>query len=158
MSAGSLWSSNSFTAVAFRSVIVWSYREATAPSLTTTPVGIQHLDHGIQRRISIPFNNYLYKVELARPASYASFPGTQSGTTKPPPDGVSALVIKLSKLVADECSSTSEAVIVHINTVTQSHRRAENPLIHLFGTSAPLHGGILYCVAPPNITIKTWQI
>ncbi|KJZ71760.1 hypothetical protein HIM_08845 [Hirsutella minnesotensis 3608] len=43
-----------------------------------------------------PFNNFLFKVELAIPASSTSFPGTQPGTTAAPLSGVSALVVKLS--------------------------------------------------------------
>ncbi|OAA56282.1 Aminoglycoside phosphotransferase [Niveomyces insectorum RCEF 264] len=47
------------------------------------------------------FNNYLYKVELATPASHSSFPGIQPGTTKAPPSGVSSLVFKLSNVAVE---------------------------------------------------------
>ncbi|KAG8418069.1 hypothetical protein J3458_005507 [Metarhizium acridum] len=48
-----------------------------------------------------PYNNYLFKVELATPALSSLFPGTQPGTTKAPSNGVSALVVKLSNLAVD---------------------------------------------------------
>ncbi|KAK8923387.1 hypothetical protein H634G_07522 [Metarhizium anisopliae BRIP 53293] len=41
-----------------------------------------------------PFNNYLFKVELATPALSSSFSGTQLGTTQAPSNGISVIVIK----------------------------------------------------------------
>ncbi|GKT63060.1 Protein kinase-like domain protein [Colletotrichum tofieldiae] len=54
-----------------------------------------------------PFNNFLFKVELATPAFASSFPGTQPGTCKAPPEGVSTLVIKLSNLAAHDVNNTN---------------------------------------------------
>ncbi|ROW05816.1 hypothetical protein VMCG_05139 [Cytospora schulzeri] len=42
------------------------------------------------------FNNFIYKVVLDSPMFPASFPEDQPGTSKPPPEGVSSLVIRLS--------------------------------------------------------------
>ncbi|GKT52385.1 uncharacterized protein ColSpa_12566 [Colletotrichum spaethianum] len=54
-----------------------------------------------------PFNNFLFKVELATPAFASSFPGTQPGTCKAPPEGISTLVIKLSNLAAHDVNNTN---------------------------------------------------
>lgn len=42
------------------------------------------------------FNNFIYKVVLDSPVLPSSLPEDQPGTSKPPPEGVSALVIRLS--------------------------------------------------------------
>lgn len=54
-----------------------------------------------------PYNNYLFNVQLATPALSSSFPGTQPGTTKAPPAGISCLVIKLSNLAAEGMNNTN---------------------------------------------------
>ncbi|KAL1858090.1 hypothetical protein Daus18300_010091 [Diaporthe australafricana] len=54
-----------------------------------------------------PFNNYLFRVELAVPAFASSFPGTQPGTCRAPSDGVSVLVIKLSNPAAHDVNNAN---------------------------------------------------
>ncbi|KAK7696691.1 hypothetical protein SLS64_014308 [Diaporthe eres] len=54
-----------------------------------------------------PFNNYLFKVELATPALASSFPGTQSGTCKAPSGGVSVLVVNLSNPAAHDVNNAN---------------------------------------------------
>ncbi|KJR87607.1 uncharacterized protein SPSK_01776 [Sporothrix schenckii 1099-18] len=54
-----------------------------------------------------PYNNFLYQVKLAKPASTSIFPGTQPGTSKAPPEGVSVLVLKLSNLRASGMNNTN---------------------------------------------------
>lgn len=54
-----------------------------------------------------PFNNYLFKVQLATPAFISTFPGTQPGTCRAPSDGVSLLVIKLSNPAAHDVNNTN---------------------------------------------------
>lgn len=64
-----------------------------------------------------PFNNFLFKVELATPAFAAAFPGTQPGTCKAPPEGVSTLVIKLSNLAAHDVNNANRVA----NDVASQH-------------------------------------
>ena len=75
------------------------------------------------------FNNYLYKVELFTPASSSSFPGTQAGTIKAPPGGISALVMKLSNPAADGLNNANrienDVAVQHL--VRQSMRQAGLP-------------------------------
>ncbi|KAG8156813.1 hypothetical protein KVR01_013418 [Diaporthe batatas] len=54
-----------------------------------------------------PFNNFLFKVELAAPAFASSFPGTQPGTCKAPPEGLSTLAIKLSNPAAHDVNNAN---------------------------------------------------
>lgn len=54
-----------------------------------------------------PFNNYLFKVQLATPAFDSTFPGTQPGTCRAPSDGVSLLVIKLSNPAAHDVNNAN---------------------------------------------------
>ncbi|KAI3391383.1 hypothetical protein diail_7452 [Diaporthe ilicicola] len=54
-----------------------------------------------------PFNNFLFKVELATPAFASLFPGTQPGTYKAPPEGVNTLVIKLSNMAAHDVNNAN---------------------------------------------------
>ncbi|KAF9874042.1 Protein kinase-like domain protein [Colletotrichum karsti] len=56
---------------------------------------------------AFPFNNFLFKVELAAPAFTSSFPGTQPGTCKAPSEGVSTLVIKLSNPAAHDVNNAN---------------------------------------------------
>lgn len=53
------------------------------------------------------FNNFLFKVELATPASSSVFTGKQPGTTAAPSDGISALVLKLSNPAAGGVNNTN---------------------------------------------------
>ncbi|UNI22175.1 hypothetical protein JDV02_008088 [Purpureocillium takamizusanense] len=73
-----------------------------------------------------PFNSFLYRVELAIPASSSVFPGTQPGTTPAPPGGVSTLVVKLSNLAAEGINNANrvqnDVAAQHI--VRQSMARA----------------------------------
>lgn len=64
-----------------------------------------------------PFNNFLFKVELAVPASTSSFPGTQPGTCKAPCDGVSVLVVKLSNPAAHDVNNANRVA----NDVAAQH-------------------------------------
>ncbi|ODA75857.1 hypothetical protein RJ55_08498 [Drechmeria coniospora] len=74
-------------------------------------------DHGLQpskistmaysEQYAYPYNNYLFRVDLATPASSAFLPGTQPGTTKAPSDGLSALVVKLSNPCASDVNNTN---------------------------------------------------
>lgn len=64
-----------------------------------------------------PFNNFLFKAELATPAFASSFPGTQPGTCKAPSDGVSTLVIKLSNLAAHDVNNANRVA----NDVAAQH-------------------------------------
>lgn len=68
-------------------------------------------------RYQYPFNNYLFKVELATPALASSFPGTQPGTCKAPSDGVSALVVKLSNPAAHDVNNANRVA----NDVAAQH-------------------------------------
>lgn len=54
-----------------------------------------------------PFNNFLFKVDLAAPASRAQFPGTQPGTVKAPPSGVSTVIVKLSNPRASDANNSN---------------------------------------------------
>ncbi|KAK8094983.1 Protein kinase-like domain [Apiospora hydei] len=47
------------------------------------------------------FNNYIFKVDLAAPATPSSFPGNQPCTTPPPPAGVSSLIVRMSNPLAE---------------------------------------------------------
>ncbi|KAH8742627.1 hypothetical protein F5883DRAFT_63305 [Diaporthe sp. PMI_573] len=90
---------------------------------------VQHLLHsrGLQasnistlahdEEYQYPFNNFLFKVELATPAFASSFPGTQPGTSKAPSDGVSELVIKLSNPAAHGVNNANRVM----NDVAAQH-------------------------------------
>ncbi|KYK56499.1 hypothetical protein DCS_03499 [Drechmeria coniospora] len=52
-------------------------------------------------RCPFPYNNFSFKVDLACPATCASFPGRQPGTSVLPPEGVSTLVVRLSNPLAE---------------------------------------------------------
>ncbi|KAG5980403.1 hypothetical protein E4U55_004070 [Claviceps digitariae] len=47
------------------------------------------------------YNNYLYKVDLAVPATSSSFPGLQPGTVSAPSGGITSLIVKLSNAAID---------------------------------------------------------
>ncbi|KAK2042426.1 hypothetical protein LZ31DRAFT_585896 [Colletotrichum somersetense] len=64
-----------------------------------------------------PFNNFLFKVELATPAFASSFPGTQPGTCRAPSEGVSTLVVKLSNLAAHDVNNANRIA----NDVASQH-------------------------------------
>ncbi|KAI7782864.1 Protein kinase-like domain protein [Diaporthe eres] len=64
-----------------------------------------------------PFNNYLFKVELATPALTYSFPGTQPGMCKEPSSGVSVLVVKLSNPAAHDVNNANRVA----NDVAAQH-------------------------------------
>ena len=58
-------------------------------------------------RLAFPwYNNFLYKIELAGPAVPASFK-SQPGTTPPPPDGASTLVLRFSNPHARGINNTN---------------------------------------------------
>ncbi|KAH8893473.1 hypothetical protein GQ53DRAFT_822154 [Thozetella sp. PMI_491] len=52
------------------------------------------------------FNNFIYKVELASPALPMNFPSTLPGVCSPPPEGVSALIVRLSNPLAEGLNNT----------------------------------------------------
>lgn len=54
-----------------------------------------------------PFNNFLFKVDLATPALSTQFTGTQAGTVKAPFRGVSSLIIKLSNARASDANNAN---------------------------------------------------
>ncbi|KAK8081222.1 hypothetical protein PG996_000003 [Apiospora saccharicola] len=54
-----------------------------------------------QTRDPLMFNNYIFKVDLAAPASPAFFPDTQPCTISPPPDDLSELVLRMSNPLAE---------------------------------------------------------
>lgn len=91
-----------------------------------------------------PFNNFLFKVELAAPAFASSFPGTQPGTCKPPSDGVSTLVIKLSNLAAHDVNNVNRVA----NDVAAQHLVRQSMVK---AGLAPLVPGV-YAWAPATIT------
>ncbi|KID82232.1 Protein kinase-like domain protein [Metarhizium guizhouense ARSEF 977] len=72
-----------------------------------------------------PFNNYLFKVELATPALSSSFPGTQPGTTQAPSDGISVIVIKLSNPAATGINNTNrvenDVAVQHLVRQSMAH-------------------------------------
>lgn len=79
-----------------------------------------------------PFNNYLFKVELTTPALASSFTGTQPGTSKAPPGGVSVLVVKLSNPAAHEVNNANRVAndVAAQHLVRQSMAKAGlDPLI-----------------------------
>lgn len=87
-----------------------------------------------------PFNNFIFKVELATPALSSSFPGTQPGTAKAPSAGVSTLVIKLSNLAAEGMNNTNrvenDVAVQHL--VRQSMAQAGlAPLVPVIYAWAP---------------------
>src|SRR3569833_724810 len=53
------------------------------------------------------FNNYLYKVDLATPATPSSFPPGRPGTAPPPESGISTLVFRFSNARAEGLNNTN---------------------------------------------------
>ncbi|EQL01119.1 hypothetical protein G6O67_000494 [Ophiocordyceps sinensis] len=94
-----------------------------------------------------PFNNYLFKVELALPASPSSFPGTQPGTTEAPSDGVSALVIKLSNLAVEGLNNANRVE----NDVAVQHLVRQSMVQAGLGPLVPA----IYAWAPAKTTDAT---
>lgn len=58
-------------------------------------------------RCPFPYNNFLYKLDLASPATAANFTPPRPCTSPPPAEGVSTLILKLSNPKADGLNNTN---------------------------------------------------
>ncbi|KAK1758964.1 putative phosphotransferase enzyme family protein [Echria macrotheca] len=70
-------------------------------STSVTPIDYSEAD------VPYIYNNFLYKVSLASPATAAQLPATQPLTTSPPGDGISTLVVRLSNPKARGLNQTN---------------------------------------------------
>ncbi|EGX95198.1 Protein kinase-like domain [Cordyceps militaris CM01] len=93
-----------------------------------------------------PFNNFLFKVDLATPASSAQFTGTQAGTVKAPFGGVSSFIIKLSNAKASDANNANRVP----NDVAAQHLVRQSLAAARLGPLIP----DVYAWAPASLTDK----
>ncbi|KAK2617028.1 hypothetical protein QQS21_000121 [Conoideocrella luteorostrata] len=92
------------------------------------------------------YNNYLFKVDLAVPATSSSFPGSQPGTAPAPSCGITSLLIKLSNSAAEaNITNRVENDVASQFLVHQSMARAG------LGSLIP----VIYAWAPAKIQANT---
>lgn len=92
------------------------------------------------------FNNYIFQVELAAPATRATFPGRQACTALPSAAGVSALVVRMSNPRAEGLNNANrfENDVAASWLIRQSVARAGlDPVVPAVYAWAPYRAGVV---------------